>query len=301
MEPTETKALKPTISLRLQSSTAVHSAPLWLMKPTEPGRAMVVAKVAFRPESGLITPRQLGPTTRMLAGLRLVQQLALQRRALRPDFLEAGRNHDRAAHAVLAAFPDDSGNRGRRRHDHRQVHLLRDVRDGLVGLHAQHAGPLGVHGIDGAAERAGHQVPQHRSSDGVGVFGRADDGDGLGGEEYIQGLIALMAQLLSGRFSRLHDLAYPPLVRPGRFRASTTSGTLSPFLRAMISISQSTREGSNRNSVGSALNLLKVCTHATKFGRGGPITNQRVASFGRLREHGPVGHLPQTAETEGLR
>ena len=63
----ETKALKPTISLRLQSSTAVHSAPLWLMKPTEPGRAMVVAKVAFRPVSGLITPRQLGPITRMLA------------------------------------------------------------------------------------------------------------------------------------------------------------------------------------------------------------------------------------------
>ena len=61
------KALKPTISLRLQSRTAVHSAPLWLMKPTEPGRAMVVAKVAFRPESGLITPRQLGPMTRMPA------------------------------------------------------------------------------------------------------------------------------------------------------------------------------------------------------------------------------------------
>jgi hypothetical protein len=67
MEPTLTNALKPTISFRLQSSTAVHSAPLWLMKPTEPGRAMAVAKVAFIPESGLITPRQLGPMMRMLA------------------------------------------------------------------------------------------------------------------------------------------------------------------------------------------------------------------------------------------
>ena len=45
----------------------MHSAPLWLMKPTEPGRAMVVAKVAFMPDSGLITPRQFGPMMRMLA------------------------------------------------------------------------------------------------------------------------------------------------------------------------------------------------------------------------------------------
>src|SRR5579871_2764400 len=60
-------ALKPTISFRLQSSTAVHSAPLWLMKPTEPGRAMVVANVAFKPVSGHITPRQFGPITRILA------------------------------------------------------------------------------------------------------------------------------------------------------------------------------------------------------------------------------------------
>ena len=34
---------------------------------TEPGRAMVVANVAFKPESGLMTPRQLGPMTRILA------------------------------------------------------------------------------------------------------------------------------------------------------------------------------------------------------------------------------------------
>ena len=93
----ETKALKPTISLRLQSRTAVHSAPLWLMKPTMPGRAMAVAKVAFRPESGLITPRQLGPMMRMLAALRLGQQLALQLGAFGADFLEAGGDDDGAA------------------------------------------------------------------------------------------------------------------------------------------------------------------------------------------------------------
>src|SRR6185295_11379749 len=30
IEPTETNALKPTLALKLQSSTAVQSAPLWL-------------------------------------------------------------------------------------------------------------------------------------------------------------------------------------------------------------------------------------------------------------------------------
>ena len=67
MDPTETNALKPTISFRLQSRTAVHNAPDWLMNPTDPGRATVVANVAFMPVSGLITPRQFGPITRMFA------------------------------------------------------------------------------------------------------------------------------------------------------------------------------------------------------------------------------------------
>ena len=52
MEPTETNALKPTISRWLQSRMAVHRAPLWLMKPRCPRRAMELAKVAFTPYAG---------------------------------------------------------------------------------------------------------------------------------------------------------------------------------------------------------------------------------------------------------
>ena len=62
----ETNAEKPTFSCKLQSSTAVHNAPDWLIKPTLPRRAMVVANVALRPDTGLITPRQFGPMRRML-------------------------------------------------------------------------------------------------------------------------------------------------------------------------------------------------------------------------------------------
>ncbi len=42
-------------------------SPLWLRKPTEPVRAMPEAKVAFTPEGGTITPRQLGPMIRIPA------------------------------------------------------------------------------------------------------------------------------------------------------------------------------------------------------------------------------------------
>ena len=92
----------------------MQSAPLWLMKPTVPGRAMAAAKVAFSPVSGLITPRQFGPMTRILAAPRLFQELLLELGALRPDLLEAGGDDDRAADAGLAALVDDAGQRRRR-------------------------------------------------------------------------------------------------------------------------------------------------------------------------------------------
>ena len=41
------------------------SAPLWLRKATLPGRAIAWAKVALKPLSGLITPRQFGPNRRI--------------------------------------------------------------------------------------------------------------------------------------------------------------------------------------------------------------------------------------------
>ena len=67
MEPSDTTELKPTPSWALQSRTAVSSAPLWLMKPTEPGGAIPAANVALSPATGFMTPRQFGPTTRIPA------------------------------------------------------------------------------------------------------------------------------------------------------------------------------------------------------------------------------------------
>ena len=56
-----------------KSRTAVQSAPLWDIKETFPEAGMRVEKLALSRTagSGLITPRQLGPTTRMSASLQM--------------------------------------------------------------------------------------------------------------------------------------------------------------------------------------------------------------------------------------
>jgi hypothetical protein len=69
IEPIETKALKPTFSRKLQSSTAVQRAPDCEMNAILPLWAIPAAKVALSPEIGFITPRQLGPITRILPRL----------------------------------------------------------------------------------------------------------------------------------------------------------------------------------------------------------------------------------------
>ena len=127
---------------------------------------------------------------RMLPLARLGQDLAFQFDAGGADFLEARRNDDGGLHAFLGAIVDDAGHGGGRRHDHGQIHRLGYLRDMLVGLDAQHAGPLRIDGEDGAAERAADQVPENGASHGAGGFGGADDRHGFGSEEYIERLRA---------------------------------------------------------------------------------------------------------------
>ena len=95
----ETKALKPTFSRKLQSSTAVHSAPLWLMKATLPGRATVCAKVAFSPRIGIHHAQAVRADEPHLAanGLR---DLPLQLLAVLAEFLEAGGDDDAGGNAA---------------------------------------------------------------------------------------------------------------------------------------------------------------------------------------------------------
>ena len=56
----------------------------------------MVAKVAFMPESGLITPRQFGPMMRMLAFWASTSSCRSSSAPSGPDLLEAGRDYDGA-------------------------------------------------------------------------------------------------------------------------------------------------------------------------------------------------------------
>jgi hypothetical protein len=106
MEPMETKALKPTFSRKLQSSTAVHSAPLWLMKATLPGRATLRAKVAFSPRIGIHHAQAVGADEPHLAADDL-RDLPLQLLAMLAKLLEAGRNDNRRRNADLHRLGND--------------------------------------------------------------------------------------------------------------------------------------------------------------------------------------------------
>src|ERR1035441_5239404 len=86
IDPTEMKELKPTLAEMLHSKIAVPKAPDWLKKATDPGRAMWVAKLAFNPMCGLMSPRQFGPTIRKPVPL-------IRCRIWRSNFDSAPRSH----------------------------------------------------------------------------------------------------------------------------------------------------------------------------------------------------------------
>src|SRR5262249_5787474 len=62
--PSDTMLEKPILFGVAQSSIAVHTAPDWDTRPSDPGSAAPRAKVAFSPSAGRAMPRQLGPTSR---------------------------------------------------------------------------------------------------------------------------------------------------------------------------------------------------------------------------------------------
>ena len=135
--------LKPTFSRRLQSSTAVHKAPLWLMKATLPGLATVAAKVAFRPCTGFITPRQLGPMMRILP----LMISMISRSSAMPG---APVSLKPAEMTMPPGMPSSTLSRSNSRDgaggssDDHQVGNLGQLPHAWIGAHAKNVGALGV-------------------------------------------------------------------------------------------------------------------------------------------------------------
>ena len=171
----ETKLLKPTFSVIDQSSTAVHSAPLWLMKATLPGFAIELAKVAFNPDTGFITPRQFGPSRRIRPWI-VCKISASSSAAVLARLLEARRENDARGHAHLHALRQQRRHAlGRSAQDH-QVGNLGQLLQAGVGAKPQNMGALGIHRVDDAAERVADQVPQHGAAHRAGALAGAHQG-----------------------------------------------------------------------------------------------------------------------------
>ena len=182
----ETKLLKPTFSVIDQSSTAVHSAPLWLMKATLPGRAIELAKVAFSPDTGFITPRQLGPIRRIRPWI-VCMISASSWLPCSPVSLKPG-GDERCPPARPVSTHSRQQRRyalGRSAQDH-QVGNLRQLLQTGIGANPQNMGALGIHRVDDAAERAADQVPQHGAAHRAGALAGAHQGDAGGLEDGVQ-------------------------------------------------------------------------------------------------------------------
>jgi hypothetical protein len=157
MEPTETKALNPTSSRRLQSRTAGQGAGEGGVQTRERAHH---AHAVGTDDAHRATP---------------LQDFPFQRRAGFTYLAETGRDDDRPFHAGLCALGDDARNGcGRRGHD-RQIYFLGDIRDAGIRFDPEHGGALGVHGIDSSAEGCGSQVRQQRQADAARRFRGADD------------------------------------------------------------------------------------------------------------------------------
>ena len=100
----------------------MHSAPLWLMKPTLPRRAMVVAKVAFKPLIGTHYTQAVRSDDSHIAAAGMLQNLAFQLCTFSPHLFEAGGDNDGAFYAKVNRVLDDARDGRSWRDNNDQIH-----------------------------------------------------------------------------------------------------------------------------------------------------------------------------------
>ena len=132
-----------------QSSTEVHSAPDWEMKPMCPLVGVAAAKLAFRLMPGTMMPRQFGPRIRMPSNFRCsLPNMLFELAALRPDLAEAGRDDDDAAGARLAAFAHQLRARSRPACRSPPGPAVREIRDAAERRQAVDRRAFRIDGVD---------------------------------------------------------------------------------------------------------------------------------------------------------
>ena len=82
----------------------MQSAPLWLMNPTLPGRAIAAGERGVQPAERAHHAQAVRPDQPHPAAPGLLEDPALELGPVRPDLLEPGRDHDRALDAGVGAL-----------------------------------------------------------------------------------------------------------------------------------------------------------------------------------------------------
>ena len=117
-----------------------------------------------------------------------VEELVLQRGAVRAGFGEPGGDHDESAHTLLAALASHRDDMRRRHRDERHVDVTGDVEHARERRDALDDGRLRVDGVHHARERRVQQVVEEPSADRRSVARRPDHRDGRGLEDRTDGV-----------------------------------------------------------------------------------------------------------------
>ncbi len=142
--------------------------------------------------------KAVGPDDSHFSTFCVFQNLPFQFRALRADFLKAGRNDDCAFDAGIDAFFDDAGYGWRGRNDDGKIDGLRHGGDIGICFDAKHAGAFGIHRKHRAAKWIADEIPQNRAPDAPGIFGCANHGNVLGRENYVERARLVVVYIVRG-------------------------------------------------------------------------------------------------------
>ncbi len=159
------------------------------MKLIGPAGGMVGANVAFIENSGsvLSTPMQLGPTRRIPCLRVMAASAASRTTPSPPTSLNPAEMTTRALTPFSPQASATSSTPFLRHDDHREIHLSGNRIDRGIGGHRVDRRGRGVDRVEDAGVPVAEQVVDDLIADGMGAATCADDGDGSGAEDCVEG------------------------------------------------------------------------------------------------------------------
>ncbi len=174
----ETKALKPTSSLRLQSRIAVQRAPPGLDEADAATLRHGAREGGIHADERTHHAEAVGADDADSVSPSGFEDTAFQFNAFWPDLFETGGDDNDALHTCGGAFFYQAGNGRGRGHDDRKVDWPGDSGDCRISANAEDAGALRIDGKNRSPKGIADQVPEDGPANAAS-FSRTDDGDVL--------------------------------------------------------------------------------------------------------------------------